>query len=242
MKGRRNQQKQLKKQLAEAFEAPEPLEKEAFLSRAPLKRVSIGTFLTGQLPYLPKRSLLSPAAALLAAEIGRRFFDKNFLWFLSAWLPLLALTIVTESGRSERFGMAELELSARFSLKSVTLARLVILGGVNLVSLCLLSGLTAGNTGSSLLQTGAYLLCPYLMSAFLGLLAARRIRGREASYVCAGIAAVVSVGNLMLQELLPVLYEADFLKWWWLLAAALGAGVGKEIYKMLKQTEELVWN
>lgn len=40
--------------------------------------------------------------------------------------------------RSESYGMAELELSARFPLKSVVLARLGILGVFNSVLICLL--------------------------------------------------------------------------------------------------------
>ena len=54
---------------------------------------------------------------------------------LSACIPFLALATIAEAGRSARFGMEELELSARFSLQAVLCARLGILNGENLLLL-----------------------------------------------------------------------------------------------------------
>ena len=82
--------------------------------------------------------------------------------------------VVTEQNRFHIFLMSELEMAARFSLKSVVLARMEILGIVHLLVLLFLIPVCARLHGTSVFQTGLYLLVPYLLTADAGLWAAWR--------------------------------------------------------------------
>ena len=54
--------------------------------------------------------------------------DEKYVGAVYGLVPFLVLISVTESTRSYRYEMEELELSSRFSLKSIVMARMVILG------------------------------------------------------------------------------------------------------------------
>lgn len=57
----------------------------------------------------------------LIALMGARAFEKDVLWVISALIPFIALSLVTENARSNTYSMAEFEMSARFSLKVLSL-------------------------------------------------------------------------------------------------------------------------
>lgn len=176
------------------------------------------------------------------ALIGAEYLEKDMLWCISSFMPLLALTIITESGRSEIFGMAEFELAARFSLKSVVLARLGILGIANFILICILVPLAIMNSETTILQTGIYLICPYLLTVFLGLWAVRKIHGKETIYLCTGIAICVGFGNLILYQSFPLIFGKHIFIGWVVFFAILVIGVVNQCYQVIKQIEELAWN
>lgn len=234
--------KQLKKVLQESFLAPEPQKKREFFQTMPFPPISFWEFLKIQAAYIRKWVWLLSSLLFFAAFFGAEYTEKNMLWILSALVPLLALSILTECGRSEACGMAELELSTRFSLKSVWLARLGMLGIANVLLLVFLMPFAWKNSPMSLFQTGVYLLCPYLLTVFLGLAVTRKFHGREASYMCLGIALTVSVGNCVLSLNVPLCYEKPFLPWWFAALVLCGIGVFRESRQMIKQTEEFLWS
>lgn len=59
-----------------------------------------------------------------------------------------------------------------------------------------------------MLQTGVYIICPYLLTAFLGLWVIRKAHGKEAVYLCPGIATGVSAGNIIIQQAFPMFYAS----------------------------------
>src|SRR5699024_3627382 len=93
-------------------------------------RISWPGFLRIQMHYIRKwnwiLSVFIFAAAILltlhpwqAADTQERLQELSAPVILSACIPFLALAMIAEAGRSARFGMEELELSARFSLQAV---------------------------------------------------------------------------------------------------------------------------
>lgn len=231
-----------KKLLRECFAAPEPQKKEAFINSIRLPSASCLEFVYYQTAYIRKWIWGFSALVFAIALIGAGYMEKDMLWCISAFMPLLAMTIVTESGRSEFYGMAEFELSTRFSLKNVVLARLGILGLANVLLICLLLPLAYMNSSVSVLQTGIYMLCPYLLTVFLGLWASRKVHGRGTVYLCTGIAFGVSFGNALSYHTFLEFYgERNFI--WWIAAfVMLSAGAVNQCFKTIKQTEELAWN
>lgn len=234
--------KELKDALKDSFKVPAPIEKEEFLRSIPMPSINNFEFACSQAAYIHKWIWVLSVTFFSIALIGATYLEKNMLWCISSFMPLLALSIITESGRSEIYGMAEFELSTRFSLKSVVLARLVILGITNFVLICLLIPLAFMNSEITILQTGIYMICPYLLTAFLGLWVVRKVNSKETIYLCTGIATGISFGNVILYQSFPVIFGEHRFVWWGIAFVILGIGVINQCYQMIKQTEELVWN
>ncbi len=234
--------KELKNALIESFDTPAPTRKKEFLCSIQKPSISIWEFIGTQAAYIRKWVWGLSVLIFTVALIGAEYMERDMLWCISAFMPLLALSVLTESGRSESYGMAEFELSTRFCLKSVVLARLWIIGAANLVLFCLLVPFAHMNNGVSILQTGVYMACPYLLTTFGGLWAVRKVRGKEAAYLCAGIAVGVCTGSLILHQSFPIIYTGQGFIWWIAAMIIFGIGTTNQCYKIVKQTEELAWN
>lgn len=231
--------KSWKEGLREAFEAPSPLEKEEFLRRLDRPRISTVEFVLTQAAYVNRRSRLISVLVYGVAVAGAMVLDLDMVWAISALTPLLALALVSECRRSERYGMEELEMTTRFSLRSVILARLGILGAENLAALCLLVPVGACNSRMGMVQAGLYIAVPFLLTAFLALWVEQRLRGQEGGYVSAGIAVCISLGAYFFHREMPVLYQESYVGWWMAGALVLGIGILRQYGRMIKRTEEL---
>lgn len=233
---RRERQKRLQQELKHVFEAPEPLRKRAFLRALEQPAMSTPAFVAAQLGYIRRWVWALSALIFAVCATAALWLPAQMLWVVSAFVPLLSLTAVTESGRSVQYEMAELEMATRFSLRSVILARMGILG---LENLALLAGLLPAGVcrlGFGVAQAGVYLLLPYLLTAFAGLWAVRRLRGRESVYCCAGIAACVSVLSAALQGSAPQLFERSALVWWAAGVLVLGAGTAGQCVRLVRES------
>lgn len=230
-----------KTELQQGFAPPSPTKKHAFLRQFSPPSISFGEVLRSQFGYIQKWVWLLSFGIYAAAALMMYAEFPNLLQVLSACTPLSALTIVAESSRSVRCGMAELELSTRFSLKTVVFARLILLGIFHLVLFLLLSlGLVShiSNPLAAIVYTSA----PFLLTAFLGLSITRKYHSHEALYGCIGITFAISLLMLLSHRLLSVLYEAQHLVWWLLAVVALTMATGKLFCNILFETEELAWN
>ena len=232
----------MKERLKEYFAAPEPERKGHFLNSLPAKPVGLSDFLLFQAAYIPKWVWGLSVLVFAPALVGAGFLKKDMLWCISACMPILALALVAESGRSERWGMAELEMSTRFSRKSILLARLGILGLADLLLFFLLLPLAYMNGDRSLLETGIYMLCPYLLTVFLGLWASRRVHGRECAWVCGAVALGVSLGNTLMYQSIQGFYAPTGFRWWAAAFVLLSLGAARQCAETVKQKGETLWN
>lgn len=234
--------RKLKKALKSAFEAPTPLSKELFLKTIPQPRSSRRTFILSQAGYIPLWVWGISFATLLSAIFSACFMSKNTLSILSACIPFVASSAVSENGKSTVYRMAELEKASLFSLKSVTLARLGIIGFSHMLLLCLLCPLASVGSLFSILQTGIYLLVPYLLTTTLSLVFTRRFHGTETMYLCLGIAVMVSGLCIMAQSKFNMFYRQESICWWIGIVIALSALTAWGYYKTIQRTEELSWS
>ena len=92
------------------------------------------------------------------------------------------------------------------------------------------------------LKTSVYLLVPYLFTCLCSYSLASRIRSKEFSYYCAGIAAAVSGIGLIFGRLWYVIYEQKYFILWLMVFAVLSVLLAKEIRKLIKNSEDLIWN
>lgn len=220
----------LEEQLKQLYQAPEPIEREAFLASRPQPSIRHMDFVLVQAAYI-HRWVWVLSVAVFGLLVGMTSkWQQDSLWIASAMMPFLALLAVQEQNRSAMYGMTELELSTRFSLKSVVLARMGLLGGFHLALLLCLLPLLVGYGQAGILHMGVYLLVPYLLTTFLSLIWSRKVRGREILYLCLGTALLVSSLQLVGRGIRSLYDEKTFL-WWILILVLLAAGNVWECYQ-----------
>lgn len=239
----------MKNMLKDAFDPPAPLGKRAFLKGLPLPGISHLSFMLIQAAYIRRRVWALSILLFISILTATLFTSKDTLWMLSAMVPFVALSAVTENARSQAYGMAELEMASRFSLKSVILARMAILGLCHFCLLALLVPLgalhlTPGVSGklAVIVQSGIYILVPYLLTTVCGLWIVRKIRSREASYGCTAVAVLVSAADITLRSAASVLYQRVYFHWWVMALGILAILTIMEYHKTIRQSEKLSWN
>ena len=234
----------IKRNIQKAFEIQEPDQQEMtrFLKTLPQPSISMWQFVLTQATYLRKRTLFLSVLLLFPALLCAYHMERNTLWVVSAFIPFLGLLAVTENARSIVHGMIEFEMSTRFSLRNVILARMEILGVFDMFILCCLTPLCCINNHFSLLQTGIYLLVPYLLTVNIGLWMTRRFHGKEAIYGYMSITVLISGTNTGLHFIADFIYQLFYIKWWFLLSIFFIGMMIYEIHYTIKQTEELAWN
>ncbi|MCH5254990.1 MAG: hypothetical protein J1F41_08690 [Lachnospiraceae bacterium] len=227
----------IKTVLEEAFAAPEPTRKKEFLTKMEQPRISTFTCLLSQISYIRKRVWLVSFLLLATAVWSVGYVGADCIHIISALIPFIALCTVTESARSTAYGMTELEMASRFSIKSIMLARLGAIGMLHLLILCILIPFVAKTTMFSYLQVGVYLSVPYFIVSVLGLMAVRKLRGKEAFYVSMGISVMASYLNLLGKESFPGLYEEKRFIWWCVALIYLIGKTGSEYKQAIHPAE-----
>lgn len=241
--------RKIKEGLKEIYAAPVPLEKEKFLAELVLEtderkegHFAYRDFFMSQICYMRKYNFVISLVLFAFSLTGFHNTNADVLWELSALTPFLALSAALESKKSVRYKMEELELASKFSMKSILMARLIILGIGNVFFLggVLPVVMMAGN--EKLLYTGFYILVPYLLTAFLSLYVVRKIRGEEGIYICFAVAALVSLGFVVMQNLYVQFYAMSYC-WKWAAAVIVFLVLTwRECTTLLKETEEYSWN
>lgn len=233
---------EMKEALREAFKAPEPVRKEAFLRTVPPAQIGHMAFMITQIGYIKKWVWIVSAAVFAAALKGAFALGNDTVWMLSAMMPFIALALTTENAKSAAYEMEELETASRFSLRSVMLARMGILGFFHMILLCLFIILCRPDSAYAFLQTGVYLTVPYLLTTTLGLALVRRLHGKESLYVCMGVAVFVSVFHMILAGGARILYQEKYFPKWIVAFIVLFAALIAECYQMINRMEEPTWN
>ena len=232
--------RKLKQALSDAFYAPPPTRKAAFLKQHRRRELGRWELIALQVRYIRwwvwLLSLVLSSFILMTATLSAA---ESTPWYIAALTPFLALLVITENGRAQLYQMDELELACRMSRRSVMLARMVALGLFHLVLFGLLTPLLAVWSTVEAVQAGVYLLTPYLLTSALGMELTRRIRGRECLVACGGAAVLVSAaGMLMLNRRLTMSWPEHFSLWVAVLILS-AAAAGVEIAMNLSGTEEL---
>ena len=232
----------LKKGLKQVYEAPKPQGKEVFLRTLADPELSVREFLFGQLGYIRKWNWILAGMVFVFAVICMYVGNANYLVIFSGMVPFLALATVTESSRSIRYGMEELELAGRFSLREIVMARLGILGAGNLLLLGVICPVLFWQRYMTMVQLGANILMPYLLTCCLSLFAVRKIRGRESGYVCCGIAVLMSAAQMLVEWMHIQVYYVLKPQRLAVILLLLLVLTGRECIKTFRQSEEYVWN
>lgn len=231
----------MKNALKDAFSAPNPILKDAFLRNYPHTKISNVEFMLSQAGYIPiwvwGVSFMTFAIALFSTH----FMKEYTLFILSLCIPFVALAAVAENGKSAVYKMAELEMASLFSLKSVILARMGIIGFTHAILFCLLIPLVSMEHTAAI-RVGVYLIVPYLLTTSLCLAFTRKFHNRDSIYLYLGIAGMVSALFMITQLLFSVCYRKENFHYWVGGLIILAVIMISEYYQTIQRTEELTWS
>ena len=230
--------KQEKEMLKQLFAPPEAKRKKAFLRTLPRQNVGLWNLLLSQAAYIRKWVWAASFLLFGSVVVLSQYMKLESIWVLAAVMPFGALLLILEFARSTAYGMAELEMTSRLSLRTVLLARMSMLGAAQLLGLIPVAIVL----GMQLLKSGVYILVPYLLTAVFGLMAVRRLPGRENMFVCGSISVFVCALCPISRLYLPKLYGAEGFGWWMLATVLLLAVLVKEYGKTMNHLEEFTWN
>ena len=224
-----------REELAAYFEAPKPERKRAFVRQFGLPKIDLWHVTTMQARYISKGVWLFSALFFGMTFLLAQTTEPKYVSVVLGCVPFLVMLSVTESLRSYRYGMEELELSARFSLKSIVLARMVLLGLGNLVVL----------TGAMLVLRShvqismACVMAPYFLTAGGGLCIVRNVRSKESTLMCFALAALVCGIVLYLPWRFESIFAPQYV-WIWACACVVGIIMtARESWRTIRMMAEL---
>ncbi len=190
----------LKKEIYNASEPPEPKGRDVFLRELPYPKLTYPEFVFSQIGYIRKRMWAISAAVVLAGICATCIIpdrSAQVLWVISSLAPFLAVFTSAEISRSSVFGMSEIEAGCRFSLPQLAGARMLILG------LCNFAVISAGTVISGIFSpygialSALYILTPYVCVCGISLAVFRKTRGQDGVYISGGLALAVSVFGIV---------------------------------------------
>lgn len=227
-----------KEELAEYFEAPIPERKRAFVRQLGLQKMNLFHVIAMQARYISKWVWIFSGLFFGCTYWVSQMANITYVSMLLAAIPFLVMISVTETTRSYRYGMEELELSARFSLKSIVFARMMVLGLGNFVVLAGAFGLLGSNAQINIV----HIMTPYFLTAGGSFYIVRNLRGAESTLPCMALSIVVCVLEVYLPWQFEMIFAPENL-WLWAGVCVIGIMVTvRESYRTIRMTEDLVWN
>ena len=228
----------VKRLLKNAYHEGASEQKAAFLRTYQPRQMNYWELLSLQFQYMGAQLVIlyGYAFAMFLGLIAHR--DETIARLFAALMPVLALTALTGLGKSEKYGMAEMEMASRFSLRMLKILRLTLVGLSGAVTMAAVSCVLKITTGVNLLCSLALACIPYLATTFFSMLLIRKWHSRKNIYGCVAIALFVCLFTYCGVELAAGLSRGVL--WVSLLICVLLTG--SEISKYLKESETLQWN
>ena len=184
-------EKELKRRIKESFVFPESEREKTFIKAYEQRSMQLSEIVFDELKFMGWKSLLSGAVFCLMLLSAANEGNTSFMWTLASSLPLFALLLTFTAGRSERFGMAELEASSRFSLRFIRAVRMLIIGSASLILIFVSTLIVRKNVDGQLLTILCFLAAPYLINVFSCLIITRKRHMNDDLVICA-VCTVIS--------------------------------------------------
>lgn len=232
-------ERRLKEELLNYYEAPKPKRKQEFVRNLGVPRMNLIYLTLLQVKYISKWTWICSVLFCGMTYVMACSVDERYAKAVFAILPFYVMTSVTESMRSYRYGMEELELSARFSLKSIVMARLIVLGACNMTVLAIVAGILVNHSAGIHL---VHVMTPYFLTAGGGLYIVRNVRGNENVIYCFILAATVCMLEYVMQLQYAELFLQKNVAIWALVCIAGVCMTVRESYRTIRMTEDLAWN
>lgn len=184
--------KDIKNALKKAYAVQPSAEGRAFVKKYERRELHLGMIIWMQMKEMTPISILYSLFLVLCVLFFSEFRNKDLLWVMASFTPAAALIVMTGLGRSKRYRMEELEMTARFSLRLQKSVRLFSAGILGAVLFILLIPILKNRMGTAPLDAAAVLGCPYLLTAWGCMIVIRRFHGNENIYGCVAVAAAAA--------------------------------------------------
>ncbi len=162
-------------------------------------------------------------------------------WGYGAMMPLFVLLAVISFGRSQRYGMWELEFASRFSKVFLKMVRVFLAGVFSTIALLICSVVMYLYLRIEVAFVIMLTMIPFLITAYTSLLLIRHWHSPHNIYGCVAIAVACAILPLFqnIKSLLAVVPLWGAI----VLAVILIAATGKEVVSFIKiESEEPTWN
>ena len=232
--------KEIKKALKNAYKITPSDSESDFLGQYGKRSTRLWDILLTEVRYMGMRSLVSLVLLFTVFYLITRFDNSETTWFVSGAMPVIALMLTSGLGRSERYGMQELEGASRFSLRFIKTVRMFILGITTLIFIVAISILLCGKTDSNLPVLIGVVGTPYMISVFGNLLITRRWHAKENIIGCLAVTALSCMLPVLMEKVIS-LHVIEPLVITGVFAAVMVLAV-RESVLYTREREDLVWN
>ncbi|MBR4026014.1 MAG: hypothetical protein IKJ01_00465 [Lachnospiraceae bacterium] len=219
-------------------QVPKPKRKRQFIQQIGLQKQHYGEIVLLQCRYISKSVWITSIAFFAVALFCCKYIEAIKIGAIAAGVPILVAISITDTMRSFRYGMGELEATARFSLKSIILMRMLMIGFVNIGFLLLL----AIQLGNGMWANTMFLMVPYLLSASMSLAISRHTKNRIGNYTEIVVSIFIIGVTTYINRIYSFLYEQRFVPIWTILCILLLGITIREVYRTIQRTGEFVWS
>ncbi len=240
--------KTVKQLLKNNFYAPPPTRKDGFTQSIHYKEVSckkedFKEVIFSQIGFIRKRIW---AIFILLLILG--WYITNYIYIcdnkiasISAILPILILTGISEIYRSTAYNMNEMELSCKYTLNMITLIKLSVLGVLS-VSILLIYAFLISSDEVGVFRNLVYMGVPYLLTSNISLIIVSKYRSKDVIYICAGVCTFISIMIISLGANYEVIYSVSYIFRWVSVFVVLTILLICNLNKFRKSQGEIKWS
>ena len=232
--------RELKNALKNAYMFETSEREKAFLTKYEKRSMRIFDVLKIELKYMGAKNIFAGLFLCIVLFLVARLGEPQFMWIMSSALPMCVLIPLLAIGRSERYGMGELEASSRFSLRFLRMTRMLILGFFGLILIFATSLVLQKFVKISPVMAVCFVGIPYLLNVWGCLLVTRKWHAKENLYGCVGVTCISCLMPFVAHqmELLRTI-EPAYVP---LAMIAVLAVTVKESILYIRESEDFTWN
>lgn len=183
--------KELKKALASVYAIEPQKNKNVFVRKYKRRELQLTQLLWMQAKYLLLPNIIGGVFLLLGIFACIWNQNKDTVWIVSAVVPFVVLFTMISLGKSEKYGMGELEMVSRFSLRLLKMIRVFWAGVFSFGILLIGSIIVWKYRGTTILHILPQLGIPYLLTVWGCLIVLRKWHSQENIYGCIGVSVTI---------------------------------------------------
>lgn len=218
-----------------------PSEREkAFVRKHEKRSMHIADIFLLELKYMGVRSVLSGVMLILMFALISLLKNPGPVWYLSGLLPVAGLVLISGLGKSEGYGMQELEAASRFSIRFIKAVRMFIMGCATLVIVIVSSVVLQIKTGFDFMTILGIIGTPYMLNAWGNIMITRRWHEKENIYGCIVVAGVTCILPALMEKAirLQIIQPLVFV----ILILVVSALTVRESLLYIREREDSSWN